>query len=140
MQNDRKKARVFVVDDNEVVRRVMSGIVRQDETLLFVGEAANGELALGAIKLKAPDVVCLDMMMPGIDGMAVLDRLPEVAPSARAVMITGYPTADLVGKARELGVAAFVVKPFNAATVLAAIHAAAAAPAPIPPTTTSTAV
>ena len=126
MQNDQKRMRVFVVDDNDVVRRLLSGIVRQDETLQFVGEATSGESALDAIRVKSPDVICLDMMMPGINGLDVLERLREVAPQARVVMITGYPTADLVGKARELGAAGFVVKPFNAAKVLSSIHSALA--------------
>lgn len=131
MHNDQKRMRVFIVDDNDVVRRLLSGIVRQDETLQFVGEATSGESALDAIRVKSPDVICLDMMMPGINGLDVLERLREVAPQARVVMITGYPTADLVGKARELGAAGFVVKPFNAAKVLSSIHSAlAVSPAP----------
>lgn len=128
MQKGQGRSKVFVVDDNDVVRRVLSGIVRQDETLQFVGEAANGEAALAGIRAKLPDVICLDMMMPGIDGLGVLKQLREVAPRVRVVMITGYPTADLVGNARELGAVGFVVKPFNAAKVLSALHAALVGP------------
>jgi DNA-binding NarL/FixJ family response regulator len=124
---EKERARVFIVDDNDVVRRVLSGIIRQDENLLFAGEAASGEVALEVVRRKSPDVICLDMMLPGMDGLTVLEKLREVAPHARVVMITGYPTADLVDKARGLGAAGFVVKPFSAGKVLSTLHAALAA-------------
>jgi two-component system chemotaxis response regulator CheY len=123
-QKHSRRATVFVVDDNDVVRRVLSGIVRQDESLLLVGEATNGAAALEALRRKAPDVVCLDMMMPGLDGLGVLEQLRQKSAETRVIMITGYPTPDLVNKSRELGAAGFVVKPFNAAKVLSVIHAA----------------
>jgi two-component system chemotaxis response regulator CheY len=119
---DSRRATVFVVDDNDVVRRVLAGIVRQDESLLLVGEATNGGAALEALRRKAPDVVCLDMMMPGLDGLGVLEQLREKCADTKVIMITGYPTSDLVNKSRELGAAGFVVKPFNAAKVLSVIQ------------------
>jgi two-component system chemotaxis response regulator CheY len=119
-----KLARVLVVDDNDVVRRVLSGIVRQDESLQLVGEATHGEAALQAVRTKAPDLICLDVMMPGIGGLEVLQQLRESSPETKVVIITGYPTLDLVNKARELGATGFIVKPFNAAKVLSVIHVA----------------
>ena len=118
------RARVLIVDDNDVVRRLLSGIVRQDEGLEYVGEASRGDSALELIRAKQPHVVCLDVMMPGIDGLTVLEGLQEACPGSKAVIITGYATAELIAKARELGAAGFVVKPFNAARVLSVLHSA----------------
>jgi two-component system chemotaxis response regulator CheY len=118
--------RVLVVDDNDVVRRVLSGIIHQDDRLRLIGEATNGIAALEAIRKEHPHVVCLDAMMPGLDGLEVLKQLKEDAPDTKVVMITGYATADLIAAARQSGAVGFVIKPFNAAKVLAAIHSAAA--------------
>lgn len=120
-----QRLRVLVVDDNEVARRVLGGIIRQDEALQLIGEATHGESALEAARLHMPDVVCLDMMMPGRDGMSVLEELRETSPATQVVVITGYATPDLINKARTLGAVGFVVKPFSAAKVLLAIHGAA---------------
>ena len=119
-----QRSTVIVVDDNDVVRRVLRGIIRQDESLQYIGEFTNGESALEAVRIRAPDVMCLDVMLPGVDGLAVLEQMKEKAPQTKVVLITGYPTSDLVGKARELGAAGFVVKPFNAAKVLSTIELA----------------
>ena len=117
-------ARVFVVDDNEVVRRALKGVISHDEALLVVGEASNGTSALESIKALEPDLVCLDIMLPGVDGLTILRQVRQEYPAMRVVLITGQATADVVAQARELGAHGFVVKPFNAAKVLKTIHAA----------------
>jgi two-component system, chemotaxis family, chemotaxis protein CheY len=116
---------VYVVDDNDVVRRVLKGIIRQDDRLLYVGETTHGEPAVLAIDKLKPDVICLDIQMPGeVDGMGVLQHVREHSPATKVVMISGYATPESVKKARELGASGFLVKPFNADRVLRAIHAA----------------
>ena len=119
-----KSARVLIVDDNDVIRRALRGLMRQDESLTVPGEAACGEMALQSIKAEEPDLVCLDVVMPGMDGLAVLKTIREEHPRVRVVIITGQATSEIVAQARELGARSFVVKPFNAAKVLATIHAA----------------
>lgn len=63
-------------------------------------------------------------MLPGIDGLGVLEYIRQEARATRVVMITGYATPELIARARELGAAGFVIKPFTAAKVLACIDAA----------------
>ena len=122
-KNSSIRKSVYVVDDNEVVRRVLKGIIRQDNGLRYIGEATHGEAALAALRKVKPDVMCLDVHMPGaLDGVGVLQHVTEHAPETKVVIITGYATSQLVREARELGARGFVVKPFNAARVLAAIH------------------
>jgi two-component system, chemotaxis family, chemotaxis protein CheY len=124
-----KRSSVYVVDDNDVVRRVLKGIIQQDNQLLFVGETTHGEPAMLAIDKLRPDLICLDVHMPGdIDGLGVLQHVKESSPATKVVMITGYATSELVKKAQELGMSGFIVKPFSAARVLTVIHAALDSP------------
>lgn len=117
-----KPARVLVVDDNAVVRHVLAGIVRSDDRLEWAGEATNGESALEMIRTISPDLICLDALLPDLDGLSVMERLREQSTAARVVMITGYATPKLIARAQDLGIAGIVVKPFSAAKVLECIH------------------
>jgi two-component system, chemotaxis family, chemotaxis protein CheY len=118
------QSRILIADDNDVVRRALRGLIRHDESLAVVGEASNGQSALEAIKTLQPDLVCLDVLMPGLDGLSILRTIREEHPAIRVVLVTGQATSDVVSQARELGANGFVVKPFNAAKVLAAIRTA----------------
>jgi two-component system chemotaxis response regulator CheY len=117
-------ARIVVVDDNDVVRRALRGLIAHDESLLVIGEAASGHSALESIRTLQPDLVCLDIMLPGVDGLSILRQLRGEHSAMRVVLITGQATPEVVTQARELGANGFVVKPFNAAKVLKVIHAA----------------
>jgi two-component system chemotaxis response regulator CheY len=128
-----RRARIVVIDDNPVIRDLLRGIMRHDDALSVIGEASNGEAAIDVVEKLRPDLVCLDVLMPGLDGMAVLRALRAVHPEMRVVLVTGRATSNVVSEALELGAAGFVVKPFNAARLLATVHAALAAPVPKPP-------
>jgi two-component system chemotaxis response regulator CheY len=117
---------VAVAEDNPVVREVLRGIIRQDETLTLVGEAANGQAALDLVELRKPDVICLDVQMPGMDGIAVLRRIKADYPDTRVIIVTGHATSNVVKEALSLGAHGFVVKPFNADKLLRTIHTALA--------------
>jgi two-component system, chemotaxis family, chemotaxis protein CheY len=117
-------ARILIADDNDVVRRALRGLIRHDENLAVVAEASSGHSALEAIRTLQPDLVCLDVLMPGLDGISILRTVREEHPAIRVVLVTGQATAEVVTQARQLGAHGFVVKPFNAAKVLGAIRAA----------------
>ena len=124
MVNSVSSARVLIVDDNAVVRSALSGVIRQDERLVLVGEAPSGDAALEMIETTMPDLVCLDVLMQGSDGLTVLRRIREEHPTIRVLMISGQATSEVVKQALQLGAHGFVVKPFNAGKVLNAIHSA----------------
>ncbi len=109
---------ILVVDDNELTRRALKGILMRDERFSVVGEASNGASALESISALRPHLVCLDVVMPRMDGLSVLRKLREMQLSTAVVIVTGESTSDVVKQAREMGANGFVVKPFNAATVL----------------------
>ena len=115
-------ASVVIIDDNEMTRRTLRGFLRHDECLAVVGEAATGEAALPTLDALQPDLVCLDILMPGMDGLSLLRIIREKHPQTRVVMISGAPTPNAVSQARELGAHAFIVKPFSAGKVLRAVR------------------
>jgi DNA-binding response OmpR family regulator len=111
---------VLVVDDEPHIRTVLRGYLQADG--FEVTEAADGEAALAAIRDKSPDLVLLDVMMPGIDGLEVLRRLRTFS-DAYVILVTAR--AEEVDKLVGLGVGAddYVTKPFSPREVTARVKA-----------------
>jgi CheY-like chemotaxis protein len=121
---------VLIVDDDHDLRELLEAALT--EAGMRVRTASDGGQALAEVEAHRPDVVLLDMMMPGVDGMAVLDRLPvECAPPLPRII--AYSGFDELGElALRRGVYAFIRKPFDLDRLVEAVHAAAhgdAAPA-----------
>ena len=125
-----KKSKVLIVDDNRIIREVLRGLIRHDESLQVVGSAANGQSALELVASAKPDLVCLDILMPGLDGIAVLRAIHASHPGTRVIVVSGESRSDVVLRALRAGASGFVVKPFNAEKVLRTIHTALKAPIP----------
>lgn len=115
--------RVVIVNDNESIRMVLRAIVRQ-AGLQVVGEARDGNGALEVIERCNPDLVCLDVLMPGRDGIEVLGELKRRHPHVRVLMITGKADRETVETMIREGASGIVVKPFNAARVIETIRGA----------------
>ena len=111
-------ARVLVVEDNPVVRLALSGVIRQAPHLTLAGEVWTGEAALEAIKKDEPDIVCLDLLMPGMGGLEALKQIRESHPHVRTVIVSGVGTSEIVKEALALGADGYVLKPFHAGKVL----------------------
>jgi two-component system chemotaxis response regulator CheY len=93
----------------------------------IVGEASNGASGLElALRLK-PDIICLDVMMPDTNGLAVLEQIRVQMPQMTVLMVTGKRDADTVQTALKNGAKGFIIKPFNAKTVLDTMEKAARA-------------
>jgi DNA-binding NarL/FixJ family response regulator len=113
---------VLVVDDSAVFRRGLVRAVQVHAGLELVGEAASGAAALGAIARLQPDVVLLDLRMPDLDGLAVLDLLrdAEPPPSCRVVIVSASLDEGTERAARAAGAVACIGKHRSRADICAA--------------------
>lgn len=111
------KKKVLIVDDDAMLRELLKGILRQGEYQV-VGEAGNGEQGLAMVEKCSPDVVCLDIHMPKMDGMKCLEALHAASPQCKVLMISGDATLPLVQEALTKGASGYIVKPFKPGKVL----------------------
>ena len=102
--------RVLVVDDQEVFRRVMSAVVDQTEGFVVVGCAGSGEESIGTAGVLRPDLVLMDVNLPGIDGMEATRRLRADTSDPTVVLLSTYDEDDWGGQAQECGAVAYVAK------------------------------
>ncbi|HXA46084.1 MAG TPA: response regulator [Burkholderiaceae bacterium] len=116
MATNLRKMTVLIVDDNEMTRSLLRSIIQGD---LFdvIGEASDGTSGLErAYKLK-PDIVCLDVSMPGRDGLEILQEIKKVLKQTMVLMVTASHDVSTVQKAIQNGASGFIIKPFNIGTV-----------------------
>ncbi|HEU5393459.1 MAG TPA: response regulator, partial [Candidatus Methylomirabilis sp.] len=100
---------ILIVDDEKNIRTSLTGIL-QDEGYR-VAEAESGEAALKAIRQGPPDLVILDIWMPGMDGLATLAELKRLHPEVAVLMISGHGTIETAVRATKLGAYDFIEKP-----------------------------
>jgi DNA-binding NarL/FixJ family response regulator len=120
---------VFVVDDHAVVRRGLHAYLEMVDDMEVVGEAAEGRAALDGIAAlvaagRPPDVVLMDLLMPGMDGVAATAAITQHHPGMRVVAMTSFTQADLVQGALQAGAAGYLLKDAEADEVAVAIRAA----------------
>ena len=125
--------RVLLVDDHPVVRAGLAGLLSATDDLQVVGEAADGEAALAVAAETVPDVVLMDISMPGMDGVTATRRLLDSGFSGAVVMLTSYAERDRVTDALGAGAVGYLLKDSEPGEVLAAIRSAAVGHAPIDP-------
>lgn len=122
---DKKRHTVMIIDDNEMSRMLLRGILRDDEYEV-VGEATNGKSGIELALKLTPDIICLDNMMPEMSGVDVLLELRPKLPQTLIVMVTGSTDRETVQAALQGGANGYIVKPYNASRVLAALEQALA--------------
>ncbi|GII57697.1 DNA-binding response regulator [Planotetraspora thailandica] len=114
--------RVLIVDDHEVVRQGLRFVLRQEDGVEVVGECPDGARALTAIAALRPDVVLLDMVMPGKDGLAVLR---EMEPGPAVIVLASFLDDERVIEAVRLGALSYLSKTTAVDRVVEAVRAAA---------------
>lgn len=115
------KINVAIADDNERMLRLLENIVSSDKELCVVGTAKDGEAACKMIKDKEPDVVLLDMVMPKLDGIGVMERInsdQNIRKTPSFVMISAVGHEQITEAAFSHGADYYIMKPFNNEMVL----------------------
>jgi DNA-binding response OmpR family regulator len=103
--------RILIVDDEQSVREVLGEYF--SEQGYDVEAAASGEQALAIVARSAPDLILLDVRMPGLDGVATLRRLREIVPEVSVIMVTANEDVGLARETLKLGALDYVAKPFD---------------------------
>jgi two-component system response regulator DevR len=132
-----RQVRVLLVDDHEVVRLGLMTLINEQDDMVAVGEAGSAAEALGAAERLRPDVVVMDIRLPGEGGIEVTRLLSERYPETRVVMLTSYIDDDLLVRSIRAGAAGYVLKQVGTDELLRAVRAAAQGEAVIDPATTS---
>ena len=116
--------KVLIVDDSPFMRAVLRAKL-EAAGFKVVGEAKDGEEAVDVFRRFAPDVVLMDVVMPGVDGIEGLKRIMDIDPNARVVMVTAVGQRELARLAMRLGAFSVLVKPFDDANLVRIVRAAA---------------
>ncbi len=118
--------RVMIVDDHPVVRKGLASFLSHETDLEVVGLAESGEQALELAATVHPDVVLMDLSMPGMGGIEATRRLVESAPGTRVMMLTSFGGHERMVEALKSGAVGYVVKDTAPADLLAALRSVAA--------------
>ena len=129
--------RVLIVDDHPVVRDGLRGILTSDPEFDVVGEAADGAEALAGARAAEPDVILMDLRMPGVGGVAAIRSLAEVDIPARVLVLTTYASDSDVVPALEAGATGYLLKDAPREELVRAIRAAARGEAVLAPSVAS---
>lgn len=114
--------KVFLVDDHEIFRNGLKQLVDSEPDMEVVGEAGDGETALENLRTIRPDVIIMDIRMPGINGVETSQMLLKREPQAKIVFFSLYDNPDYVAKALEMGASGYILKDTSNKIFLSAIR------------------
>ncbi len=115
------KLKVLIVDDNKRMTSSLESILTDDDEIQVVGKAEDGQEALGMIRETEPDLVLLDLIMPKLDGIGVLEHLRQDATLKKrpeVIVVSGIVQDGITNRAFELGAAYYILKPFDKQMIL----------------------
>jgi DNA-binding NarL/FixJ family response regulator len=113
---------VLIVDDHEVVREGLRLSLSRAPHIRVIGEAAEGAAAVELAERRKPDVVIMDVRMPGIDGLEATKLLTERVPSCKVLIFTAYSERSLLGRGLESGAKGYILKEAPHSTLVRAIE------------------
>lgn len=107
------KKRVLVVDDDNLLRNILKDIFIADGRCEVVGEACDGAQALEKFRALLPDLVTMDINMPGTNGIEAIGKIRQEFPDAKIIVVTSRLEKDLLKQAFALGAEDYIAKPFE---------------------------
>ena len=125
--------RVLVAEDHAIVRSGLIELLGGMDDIEVVGAASHGEEALELVKEARPDVVLMDISMPGVDGIAATRAIVEIEPAVRVVMLTAFSDRDRVLSALDAGAVGYLLKDSEPQELADAVRAASRGDAPLAP-------
>ena len=136
MTEEQGKIRVMVVDDHDMVRRGLAAYFNTHPDLILVGEASDRQEALEVCQSQRPDVVLMDLIMPGIGGIEATRRIREQYPDTQVIALSSYQDKDLVQKAIQVGAISFLLKNVSGDDLADAVRSANAGQGTLAPEVT----
>jgi two-component system, NarL family, response regulator LiaR len=121
---DKKPIRVMLVDDHAVVRSGLGTFLLASDDMELVGEASSGEQALSMCSQAKPDVILMDLVMPGMDGATATRKIREQCPEIQVIALTSFKEQELVQGALQAGAIGYLLKDISADELANAIRAA----------------
>jgi two-component system, response regulator, stage 0 sporulation protein F len=113
------KAKILIVDDQFGIRILLNEVFQKEGYNTY--QAANGLQALDIVKKHDPDLVLLDMKIPGMDGIEILKRMRVIDQDIRVIIMTAYGELDMIQEAKDLGAIMHFAKPFDIDDIRAAV-------------------
>lgn len=117
-----KKIKILIADDHAVVRMGLASLFSAKPDLEVVGQAKNGEIAVRDAKRLQPDVVIMDLMMPGMNGIETTSAIRASVPSAKILVLTSCTASDSISNALDAGAQGAIMKSAENTELIAAIR------------------
>jgi DNA-binding NarL/FixJ family response regulator len=125
--------KVSIVDDDEGIRTSLASLIRRSASLKFVGDYANAEIAIKEIPQHPPDVVLMDINMPGMKGVECVRQLKAQLPQVQFLMLTVYEDSDSLFNSLKAGASGYLLKRTASKNLLEAIRDVHAGGSPMSP-------
>jgi DNA-binding NarL/FixJ family response regulator len=120
-KHDSKPVRILIVDDHPVVQAGLASMLTTHKGIEVVGSASSGEEAVAMVQQEMPDVILLDLRMPGMSGIDTLRALKEIKATARAIILTSFETDENIYRAIQAGAQGYLLKDTSQNQMLEAI-------------------
>ena len=115
-----ERSKILIVDDQAGIRMLLDEVLSHEGYCTF--QASNGKIALEIVRSDNPDLVLLDMKIPGMDGLDILKHIKALNSTIKVIMMTAYGELDIMKEAIQLGAAMHFTKPFDIDELILAIH------------------
>lgn len=124
---------VMIVDDHDMVRQGAAGYLKAQRDIVVVAQAESGEEAVRLAQEHVPDVILMDLIMPGIDGVEATRRIKDLSPRTKIIVLTSYHQDEHIFPALQAGAISYLLKDVKASELVEAIRHAACGEATLHP-------